>query len=206
MTVATLASADTRIYNALAALVATPVTSTAQFGSIDRWDGPVPPTGLPAAKFPAVMLRFDGEQPVERETNTFGWQTDDVSSANWSVLIQLWDPQDVTRGVNGSAAVPGILQLADSVKEAVNGLTLDGASMEQKVLFTGTVREVGAPSATVVYAVRFSCSLDVPSAYEALVAADTSPDIENINGDINIEGTGTPAPNPLVEFTSEPNA
>lgn len=204
---ATLATTDTRLYSALAALVAEPVTSTAPFGYAGRWEGPVPASGLPAPKFPAVMLRFDGEQPVERDVQTFGWGVEDRSRANWSALVQLCEPQEFDRLVNGSASVPGILRLCDVVKAACNGLWLDDAHMERTFRFAGTAREAGGPQPSqVVYAVRFVAELDAPNATDAMVAADTSPDIEDVNGDIDITGTGTPAPNPLVEFTSEPNA
>lgn len=205
MTVATLASADTRLYAALAALVTAPVATSTPFASLDRWEGPVPTTGLPAPKFPAVMLRFDGEQPVDRDVRTFGWEGHDRSRANWTVLVQLYEPQEASRAVNGSASVPGILRLVDAVKGACNGLALDGASMEQKIRFAGTARETGTVNTTLVYAVRFVCELDAPDAYAAQVAADTSPDVEEVRSDINIEGTGTPAPNPLVQIVSEPN-
>lgn len=203
---ATLATADTRLANALAALVAEPVTSTAPFGYAGRWEGPVPSTGLPAPKFPAVLLRFDGEQPVERDVQTFGWGVEDRSRANWSALVQLCEPQEFDRLINGSASVPGILRLCDVVKAACNGLWLDGAHMERTLRFAGTAREAGGPQpSTVVYAVRFVAELDAPDAYAAQVAADTSPLINPVASDINITGTGEPAPNPLVQIVSEPN-
>ena len=89
-------------------------------------------------------------------------------------------------GTSSGAATKSIMLLGNHFTSAITGASP-----------SFSVAGGSAAAATVV---------SVPSAYEALVAADTSPDIENINGDINIEGTGTPAPNPLVEFTSEPNA
>lgn len=203
---ATLATADTRLYSALAALVAEPVSSTQPFGYAGRWEGPVPPTGLPAPKYPAVMLRFDGEQPVDRDVQTFGWGVEDRSRANWSALVQLYDPQEIDRLVNGTASVPGILQLCDVVKGACNGLWLDGAHMERPLRFAGTAREAGGPQpSTAVYAVRFVAELDAPNAYDAQVAGDTSPEVNPVHADINITGTGEPAPNPLIQIVSEPN-
>lgn len=206
MAVATLADADTRLYNALAALVAEPVAEATPFGSVGRWEGPVPPTGLPAAKFPAVMLRFDGEQPVDRDVQTFGLGIEDRSRANWSVLVQLYDPQLIDRIVNGTAAHPGVLRLCDAVKGACNGLWLAGAHMERTLRFAGTAREAGGPQpSTVVYAVRFVAELDAPNATDAQIAADASPTLNPVAADVNIEGTGTPAPNPLVQFVAAPN-
>lgn len=203
---ATLATADTRLHAALAALVAEPVSSSRPFGYAGRWEGPTPPTGLPAPKYPAALLRFDGEQPVERDVQTFGWGSQDRSRANWSVLVQLCDPQEIDRLVNGTASSPGVLQLVDAVKAACNGLWLDGAHMERTLRFAGTAREAGGPQpSTVVYAVRFVAELDAPDAYAAQVAADTSPEVNPVAADINITGTGTPAPNPLVQIVSEPN-
>ena len=207
MAAATLATADTRIYSAVAALVTAPVATATPLAFVDRFVGNVPPTGLPAAKFPAAMIRCNGTQAERPVATLTGLGTVDRVKASWSVLVQMTDPADVTRGVNGSAAFPGILRIVDAVTAVLNGLWLDDAYMERVLRLVSALPDPAVPSALIVYDVRFEAMLDAPSAYAAQVAAyeAAASDIEEMRGDVNVQGTVDPAPNPLVQLVAEPN-
>ena len=197
---ATLASIDAALYTALATLVATPLTTSAPFGSLIRFVGPVPGEGLPAAKFPCVALRFD-EETADFDVDTVA-DAESRSVATWSVLVQVTDPQDIDRGMVGTGAgagQTGILRLVVTVQGALNALVLEGAYRGRRLKYTGTRPEAIVRNGVYVYAVKFAARLLPPLA----PTPDDSHDLDEVRADVNLEDTDDAAPNPVVQFIAD---
>jgi hypothetical protein len=197
---ATLASIDAALYAALATLVATPLTTSAPFGSLIRFVGPVPGEGLPASKFPCVALRFD-EETADFDVDVLA-DAESRSVATWSALVQVTDPQDIDRGMVGNgtgAGQTGILRLVVAVQGALNALVIEGAYRGRRIKYTGTRAEAIVRNGVYVFAVKFAARLLPPLA----PTPDDSHDIDEVRADVNLEGTTDAAPNPVVQIISD---
>ena len=195
---ATLADVDATLYAVLDGLVATPVTAPKPFASLIRFAGPVPPEGLPAAKFPCLALRFD-EETADFDVDTVA-DAEAASIASWSVLVQVADPQDVDRGMVGNGAAAGqtgILRLAVPVQAALSALAIDGTYRGRRLKYVGTRPELVVRNGVYVFAVRFAARLYPPVA----ATADDSDDLEEVRLDTKLEDTlNDDAPgNPVVQ-------
>jgi hypothetical protein len=204
---ATLTSIELALYTALSGLltnVTTGPTTARPFACVARYAGQVPQEGLAeaAAAWPCALLRFDDDIST-RDVHGFGVESiEDRALASFSVLVGVEDPRDIADGMIGDANVPGLLRLVDAVIAACNGVTFADPHMQMSIRYAGTRAELVKRGTVYVYAVRFDATRDA-----AAVAFDASGAtlIPSVNSDINITGTGTPAPNPLVQIVSEPN-
>lgn len=205
---ATLASIEAVLYAGLAALltdVTTGPTTAKPFAFVGRYAGQVPPEGIgeAVAAWPCALLRFEDDAST-RDVIGFGAEaTEDRALASFSVLVGVEDPRDIADGMVGDSSVPGLLRLVDAVIAACNGLVVADSHMQASTRYGGTRAEVVKRGNVYVYAARFDVTRDV--ARYAYDAADDSPLIPSVHADINITGTGEPAPNPLVQIVSIPN-
>ena len=205
-----LAVIDTAILTALVAKVAVPATTTAPFALAGRYAGPVTREGLSrvcGGQFPAVLVRFDGEQSA-RIVNVLA-DVEDRGVATWSVIVALEDPRAIDDAINQSAAgAAGILQCLDVALGAVNGLivTPSGTTWRDRPLRAASaVPELVDDGVCYAYSVRVEAQRDLPLAVNPDPAADL-PLLNPVIGDVNLIGTGlADAVQPLVQFESEPN-
>jgi len=204
---ATLTSIELALYTALSGLltnVTTGPTTTRPFACVGRYAGQVPQEGLAeaAAAWPCALLRFDDDIST-RDVLGFGVESiEDRALASFSVLVGVEDPRDIADGMIGDANVPGLLRLVDLVIAACNGVTYADPHMQMSVRYSGTRAEVIKRGTVYVYAVRFDATRDAAGAAFDASGATLIP---GVYSDINIVGTGTPAPNPLVQIVSDPN-
>ena len=205
-----LAVIDSAILTALAAKVAVPATATAPFALAGRYAGPVTREGLSrvcGGQFPAVLLRFDGEQP-QRIVNVLA-DVSDRGAATWSVIVALEDPRAIDDAMNQSAVgAAGILQLLDVALGAVNGLivTPPGTTWRDRPLrASAAVPELVDEGVCYAYAARIEALRELPQAANPDPGAGL-PLLNPVVGDVNLIGTGlADAVQPLVQFESEPN-
>lgn len=200
---ASLADIDDALVTALSALVAEPQTESDPFAYVGRYAGAVPPEGLQVFKFPCALVRFNGETST-RVVKTWGGDTEETGTASWDVLVACEDPQSIDSGMRGTASAPGLLRLVDAALAAVNALAVTGLFQYQPVRYVATRPELVVRNAVYVYAVALEAVREAPQATNPDPAASL-PYVNPIDGDVNLEGTADAAPNPLVQFESEPN-
>ena len=201
---ATLASIDTALLTALADKVAVPATALRPFALAARYAGEVTREGLSrvcGGQFPAVLLRFDGEQ--SRRIVDVLASVEDRGIATWSVIAVAEDPREVDSGINDTTvATPGVLQLLDAAMGAVNGLLVAGTYNERPLRCSDVRPELVDAGVVYAYGARVEAMRDLPQAVNPDPAAGL-PALNPIVGDVNLEGTGF-TENPLVQFQAEP--
>lgn len=202
---ATLASIDTAMITALQDTVAVPSTAARPFALAARYAGEVTREGLSrvcGGQFPAVLLRFDGEQ--SRRIVDVLASVEDRGIATWSVIAVAEDPREIDSGINDtSAASPGVLQLLDVAMGAVNGLLVAGTYNERPLRCADVRPELVDAGVVYAYGARVEAMRDLPQAANADPGANL-PLLNPVVGDVNLEGTGYGS-NPLVQFKAEPN-
>lgn len=200
-----LADADSAIYTALSALqinVTTGTTEARPFAAVGRYAGDVSDEGIREAvtQYPAALLAFGGEQ-VTRTVNTIGGDAEDRGLCRWTVYVAAEDPRAIDDGTVGAAAAPGVYRLTDSVLGVLSGLPLDGAWFDRRLRAAGTREALIKRGVVYVYALDFEAARALPQA----TPTDTSVDLVDINGDVNLTGTlnGDNPDNPVVEFVAD---
>lgn len=202
---ATLATIELALYTALSGLltnVTTGPTTARPFACVGRYAGPVPPDGLheAVAQYPCALLRFDEDVSV-RDVLGFGAASiEDRALSSFSVLVAVEDARAIDDGMVGDTSAPGLLRLVDAVIAACNGIVIADTHMQLSARYAGTRAEIIRRGVVYVYAVRFEATRAAATATYDDSAAVAIPEIHS---DINIVGTGTPAPNPLVQIVSD---
>lgn len=200
-----LADIDDALYTALSALVinvSTGTTAQRPFAMLGRFAGEVDDKELRevCSQYPALLLAFAGEQSV-RTVRTLAGDAEDRGTSSWVVYVCVEDPAAIDDATVGTVDRPGGMRLVDAALGVLNGLLIPGTWMNQR-LRTAGAREVLIRRGTVyVWAIAF----DVMRALPQVTPADTSVDLEEIAGDVNLEDTlndDNPG-NPVVQFVAD---
>lgn len=202
---ASLADIDTALLAALSPLAAGPPTTLAPFALVGRYAGPVTEETLreAVAQWPCALLRFDQETST-RLVEVWSADSDDRAIGSWTVLVGVEDPASLDDAMNSAAPRTGSLQLVAFVLAACNALLITGSWQGLTVRYAETRAELIKRGAVYVWGVRFEVRREVETATNVDPAA-LLPYVNPIDGDVNLEGTTDAAPNPLVQFESEPN-
>lgn len=202
---ASLADIDTALYTALDALDAGPPTASQPFAMVGRYAGAVTEEGLRevGAQYPCALLRFDGETST-RVVEVWSADSDDRAIGSWTVLVGVEDPTSLDNAINSAVPRSGYLQLVGAVLSACNALAVTGTWQYLTVRYAELRPELIKRGSVYVWAVRFEVRRQPETATNTDPAASL-PYVNPIDGDVNLEGTSDAAPNPLVQFESEPN-
>lgn len=202
---ASLAAIDTALLAALSPLAAGPPTTLAPFALVGRYAGPVTEEALreAGAQWPCALLRFD-QETAARVVEVWSGDSDDKAVASWTVLVGVEDPASLDDAMNSAAPRTGSLQLVGFVLSACNALVVADTWQGLTIRYAETRAELIKRGSVYVWGVRFETRRAVETATNPDPAADL-PYVNPIDGDVNLEGTADAAPNPLVQFQSEPN-
>lgn len=172
------------------------------FAMVDRYVGPIEEEGIreACALYPACLLRADGDGAT-RVVNVVSGDSEDRVAETWSVLIAVEDPRAIVDGVVGVAGAPGILLLIDVVIGALNGLYFADSYRQRRIRYTGWRYELAKRGNLYVVAVGFEALRVAPTTDEPDAPnGPDSPPLTEIAGEVNLEGTSDPAPNPVNQF------
>lgn len=204
---ATLAQIDAALFTALQALESGPPTDTQPFALVGRYAGRWTREGVVAqcaAQYPAALLRQDREEG-RRTVDGVGYNSQDVGTARWTVLVVLQEPRAVDDAVQGATGVPGMLTLQGAVTGALNALVVTG-------LWHGgrTVRYVRAADYEPLIHLGVAYAREVVFEAQRVVedAADpveSTQDLLGIDGDVNLtpDSGDSYSPNPFGEFNAD---
>lgn len=208
----TLADVDGLLYTALSGLlidVSTGTTAARPFALVGRFAGSLDETSVRevVTQWPAALLAYDGET-VTRTVNTLAGDAEDRGLNAWTVYVCVEDPRAIDDGTIGTTTAPGGLRLIDSVLGVLNGLLIAvkgdqpaTAWMDRRLRCVGTREALIRRGVVYVYAVSFEAARALPQ----VTPADTSVDLLEVRGDVNLVDTlGDDDPeNPVVQFIAD---
>lgn len=208
----TLADVDGLLYTALSGLlidVSTGTTIARPFALVGRFAGSLDETSVRevVTQWPAALLAYDGET-VTRTVNTLAGDAEDRGLNAWTVYVCVEDPRAIDDGTIGTTTAPGGLRLIDSVLGVLNGLMIatTGASaatawMDRRLRCVGTREALIRRGVVYVYAVSFEAARALPQ----VTPADTSVDLLEVRGDVNLVDTldDDDPENPVVQFIAD---
>lgn len=197
---ATLAAIDAALFAALTPLLATSAPSDAlPFACVARFVGDMTRDALQqfGAQQPACLLRFDGESDA-RDVDVVSGDSEEKGAAQWTVFIAVEDPRSPDDTIQGATGVPGALTLAGQVLSACNALALAGLWRGRRVRYVDTRPALVVPASAYVLALRFEALRVV----EQATTTQTSHQLTNVRGDVNLTGTADPPPSPFETFNA----
>lgn len=200
-----LATIEAALYAALEPLVTNVTTGTTEarpFAMLGRFAGEFDPKEIRevCSQYPALLLAFAGEQSV-RTVRTLAGDAEDRGTSTWTVYVCVEDPAAIDDATVGTTARPGGLRLVDAVEGVLNGLLIPGTWMNQRLRSAGTREMLIRRGVVYIWAVAF----DVMRALPQVTPADTSVDLDEIAGDVNLEDTlnDDNPDNPRVQFVAD---
>lgn len=200
---ATLADIDAALYTALSACQHTGTPSAnLPFALVARYAGPTDPKSIRevVGQYPCALLRW--EQGATTRTVDVVEGIDDTGTERWSVLTALEEPRDIDDAIaSTNANAPGALMLVERVMAVLNGLIIDGLWRDRRIRVTEYgVPELVTRGVVYVHATRFEARRELPQATPTVAQAGTAIDLDQIAGDVNLEGTADAAPNPMAQL------
>ena len=208
----TLADVDGLLYTALSGLLINVTTGTTEarpFATVGRYAGSLDETSVRevVTQYPAALLAYEGET-VTRTVNTLAGDAEDRGLNAWTVYVCVEDARAIDDGTVGSAAAPGGLRLVDAVLGVLNGLLIattgaqpQTAWMDRRLRCVGTREALIRRGVVYVYAVSFEAARALPQ----VTPADTSVDLLEVRGDVNLVDTldDDDPENPVVQFIAD---
>lgn len=200
-----LADLDADIYAELGTLLINATTGTTEarpFALVGRYAGSLDAGTITevCAQYPAALLAFGGEQST-RTVSTIGGDAEDRGIVRWTVYVVAEDVRAIDDGTIGTGPAPGGLRLVDSVLGVLSGLPLSSAWFDRRLRCVGTREAMIVRGTVYVYAVDFEAMRALPQ----VSPEDTSVDLTEIRGDVNLEDTlgGASPGNPVVQFVAD---